>query len=117
MDMQSLFDKEFFDEVSHDISYEVQMAIKTIGQQLSTTGETHTAQHEQQEYFFTTNFYTEAEAIRLTEADAIAVYNNGTEVKKETIMYAYTNYEIGIKYTQDHFSGKPIITSIWKHEL
>jgi hypothetical protein len=117
MDFQALFDKAFLEDITHDVKYEVQMFAKTLGEQITTSATATKSPYEEQNFFFTARFYTQAQASGLTETDAIEVYNTGQEINEETIMRAYNGYEIGIEYTKDVHSGKPIFTSIWKREF
>jgi len=116
MDFQALFDTEIFKEVSQDVEYEVRMFAKTIGEQV-TSRTTHTTILEEPNFYFTSRFYAKAQEFNLTESDAIEVYNTGQEINEQTIMRAYNGYEVGIEYFTDIYSGKPLITSIWKREF
>jgi hypothetical protein len=117
MDFQALFDQEFLEDISKDVKYEVQMFVKTIGQQLTSSNLSNSTPYTEPNFYFTTRFYTNAQEFNLTEADAIEVYNTGQEINQETIMRAYNGYEIGIGYMFELQSGKPLITSIWKREF
>lgn len=107
MDFQSLFD---------DVEYEFRMIVKTVGEQITTPSRSHRSTREEPNFYFTTRFYRQAKEFNLTETDAIEVYNTGQELNEETIARAYNGYEIGIEYTTELHSGKPLITSIWKRE-
>jgi hypothetical protein len=117
MDIQSIFKEAFSDEVRKDITYEFQMVVKTISEQIINGKNTTPSSYEQREHFFTTQFYKKAEELSLTEIDALDVYDNGQALTEDMIVKEYNGYEIGIEYTREQFSGKPIITSIWKRDI
>jgi hypothetical protein len=113
MDFHALFDKEFLTDLSHDVEYEVRMFAKTVGEQI-TSRTAYTSSYEDPNFYFTTRFYAKAKEFNLTETDAIEVYNTGQEINEQTIMRAYNGYEVGIEYSIDIYTGKPLINSIWK---
>jgi hypothetical protein len=117
MDFQALFDKEFLNDVSHDVEYEVRMFVKTLGDQLTTSNPVQRSPYQDPNFYFTAMFYSQAQEFGLTEADAVEVYNTGQVINEEIIIRAYNDYEIGIEYTTDIHSGKPLIISIWKREF
>ena len=117
MDIKSVFDKEFLEGVRDDIEYEFRMIIKTVGDQFSDTPRISTTSYEKSAILFTAKFYAEANVFGLTENDAIEVYNSGQEINEAVIIREYNRYEIGIEYTQEMRSGKPLITSVWKREF
>jgi hypothetical protein len=65
---------------------------------------------------FTNSFQAKAKAWRLTEKDALDVYQHGEQVKDHIIVRKYQGYELGIWYFTDSRTGQPVITSIWKRE-
>lgn len=117
MDFQSLFGKEVIDEIRRDFVYEVQMAAKTLSDQITNRSTRNTSSQLFAPHYFSTNFYTQANELGLTEEDAVAVFSNGQEIKEGVILREYNGYEIGIEYVTEQFSGKPMIIAIWKRTL
>jgi hypothetical protein len=117
MDFQALFDKEILKDVSHDVEYEVRIFVKTVGEQLTNSTHSQRSPYQDPNFYFTTAFYTKAQEFGLTEADAIEVYNTGQEINEAMIVRDYNGYEAGIEYTTELYTGKPLITSIWKREF
>ena len=94
MDFQALFDKEVLEDISHDVKYEVQMFVKAVGQQITSSNLANNTPYEEPNFYFTTRFYTKAQEFNLTEADAIEVYNTGQEINEETIMLNFRDENI-----------------------
>jgi hypothetical protein len=117
MDIRSLFDDEFLTDVRKDITYEVRMVVKTISEQVTNRKTQNRYSHEETQYYFSTIFYTQSNELGLTEEDAINVFTNGQDVKDGVIICEFDGYEIGIEYVFEEFSGKPLITAIWKQQF